>query len=402
MARHVPYPSEVWAKFDMEKLKAETPDGVPPGAITSYNVAYGVSERPNRLLDSLTELKESGITALCSQIPVVRPTREQLLYSHTKEHVDTTLALCGVCEEQEKSEEELQHEIIKQMLRENFVYMNAESVDCALLAAGGVMTAVEAICRPDSEIQSAAAIVRPPGHHAECGCAMGFCLFNNVALAASYGIKDLGLERILIVDWDVHHGNGTQEIFYEDPRVLMFSVHRYDYGIFYPGSYYQAIGKDVPGMPTVVGEGPGEGYTVNLGWDCVTTGHSMGDGDYAEAWERLLMPIANEYGPQLVIIAAGFDSAKGDPEGELSLTPAGYAYLTSRLMSLAGGKVVIALEGGYNVPAVKYCLGASVGTLLGAEAPSRAELGEASPAALQAIEETINAQTPFWESLRPR
>ena len=230
---------------------------------------------------------------------------------------------------------------------------------------------------------------------------MGFCIFSNVALAAAHSVNTIGLKRVLVVDWDVHHGNGTQEIFLDDPRVLVFSAHRYDRGIFYPGSYYQAIGKkEIPGAPSVVGNGDGAGHTINLGWDCVSTGQSMGNADYVAAWDSLLMPIAEEYDPELVIISAGFDSALGDPEGELGLTPEGYAYLTSRLMSLANGRVVMALEGGYNIPAVKYCLAGCTATLLGTPAPGKEEFGRPCETALAAIAEVAAAQRPYWKCLQ--
>jgi histone deacetylase 6 len=164
--------------------------------------------------------------------------------AHTPEHVDATLGLCGVCQEEEGAKAELQTAILKRSMTQNFVYMNETSVDCALLAAGACIAAVDAVCDEQSEIENAVAVVRPPGHHAECGCGMGFCIFSNVALAAAHSVNTIGLKRVLVVDWDVHHGNGTQEIFLDDPRVLVFSAHRYDWGIFYPGSYYQAIGKD--------------------------------------------------------------------------------------------------------------------------------------------------------------
>jgi histone deacetylase 6 len=140
--------------------------------------------------------------------------------------------------------------------------------------------------------------------------------------------------QVLIVDWDVHHGNGTQNMFLKDPRVLYFSAHRYDSGTFYPGPC---------GSPSIVGEGAGAGKNVNVGWN-----HGpMGDADYLAAWRHILMPIATEFNPQLVLVSAGFDAAEGDPLGGQKITPTGYAHLTRALQELAGGRVVVVLEGGY-------------------------------------------------------
>jgi acetoin utilization deacetylase AcuC-like enzyme len=165
---------------------------------------------------------------------------------------------------------------------------------------------------------------------------MGFCLFNNVAIGAQYAIKNFSLERILIVDWDVHHGNGTQNSFYEDPRVLYFSTHRY--GFFYPGT----------GSAKESGKGKGLGFTVNVP---LSTG--AGDAEYGNIFEELLKPIALEYRPQLVLVSAGFDTHYDDPLGGMEVTEKGFARMTQILREIAEataqGKLVITLEGGYDV-----------------------------------------------------
>jgi acetoin utilization deacetylase AcuC-like enzyme len=167
---------------------------------------------------------------------------------------------------------------------------------------------------------------------------MGFCIFNNVAIGARYAIQQFGLQRILIVDWDVHHGNGTQNSFYEDPKVLYFSTHRY--GFFYPGT----------GAATEVGKGKGEGFNVNIPLSA-----GCGDIEYERVFEAILKPIALEYQPQLILVSAGFDTHSDDPLGGMELTEKGFSRLTQVLMELAEataqGKLAITLEGGYDVSA---------------------------------------------------
>jgi acetoin utilization deacetylase AcuC-like enzyme len=202
------------------------------------------------------------------------------------------------------------------------------------LAAGGLLELIKVVMQ--GKLNNGFALVRPPGHHAERDRAMGFCLFNNIAIGAKYALRNFSLQRILIVDWDVHHGNGTQNSFYEDSQVLYFSVHRY--GFFYPGT----------GGATEVGKGKGEGFTVNVP---LSTG--AGDTDYGNIFERFLKPIALEYQPQLILVSAGFDTHYNDPLGGMDVSEKGYARMTQILMEIAGataqGKLVLVLEGGYNV-----------------------------------------------------
>jgi acetoin utilization deacetylase AcuC-like enzyme len=210
----------------------------------------------------------------------------------------------------------------------------AKSYETALLAAGGLLELIKAVM--EGRLNNGFALVRPPGHHAERDRAMGFCLFNNIAIGALYAIKQFSLERVLIVDWDVHHGNGTQNSFYEDPRVLFFSTHRY--GFFYPGT----------GSAKEVGKGKGLGFTVNVP---LSTG--VGDAEYGNIFEKLLKPIALEYRPQLVLVSAGFDTHYDDPLGGMEVTEKGFARMTQILMEIAEAtaqkRLVITLEGGYDV-----------------------------------------------------
>jgi acetoin utilization deacetylase AcuC-like enzyme len=209
----------------------------------------------------------------------------------------------------------------------------AASYDAAMFAAGGLCQAVSMV--HSGELNNAFALVRPPGHHAERAQAKGFCLFNNVAVGARYAQRTFGISRILIVDWDLHHGNGTQHTFEEDPSVLYFSTHQYPY---YPGS----------GAFDEVGRGKGRGFTVNVP---LTIGH--GDGEFLTIFEQILRPIALNYRPELILVSAGFDIYYGDPLGGMNVTPSGFAGLTRTIMEIAdqccSGKVVLTLEGGYHV-----------------------------------------------------
>jgi len=215
--------------------------------------------------------------------------------------------------------------------------VSAASFDTACLAAGGVLAAVDAVMA--GEIDNAFAMVRPPGHHAERSQAMGFCLFNNIAVSAEYLRRRHGLNRILIMDWDVHHGNGTQHSFYSDPGVLFISTHRYP---FYPGT----------GAIDEVGHGEGEGYTVNLPLPA-----GFGDAEYDELFEAVVVPIAEAYAPEFVLISAGFDPHGRDPLGGMAVTEAGFAKMARRLLDVAEHcaqrRCVAVLEGGYDLQAIR-------------------------------------------------
>ena len=206
----------------------------------------------------------------------------------------------------------------------------------AVLAAGGVLTAAEAVMA--GEVHNAFAIVRPPGHHASANRAMGFCFFNNVAIAAAALIENRGLKRVLILDWDVHHGNGTQEIFYSSPQVLYISLHQFP---FYPGT----------GLFEEVGEGAGEGYTVN-----VPMLAGFGDDEYLRIFDDFLMPIGRQFKPEAILISSGFDCHFRDPLGGMRVTEQGFAAMARRMKRLAAescaGRLIVALEGGYDLRAL--------------------------------------------------
>jgi len=228
-------------------------------------------------------------------------------------------------------------------------YVTLRSYDAALRAAGGLLTAVEAVLA--NKVDNAFALVRPPGHHALPNRGMGFCLFNNVAIAARCALQQCSLKRVLIVDFDLHHGNGTQEVFYEDPQVLYFSTHQYPY---YPGT----------GHWTETGRGPGQGYTVN-----VPLPAGIGDTGYQRVFDQVLVPVAQRYKPQLILASAGYDAHWADPLGMMLLSVSGYAELARRLVALASelcdGHLVLTLAGGYNLEAQSLSIAATFSALLG-------------------------------------
>ena len=234
-------------------------------------------------------------------------------------------------------------------------FYNANTERAARFAAGCVTECALRVAR--GQLASAAAVVRPPGHHAECARAMGFCYYNNTAVAARAAIEAGLAKRVLIVDWDVHHGNGIQNILYERDDVMYVSLHRYGEG-FYPGT----------GAAGEMGKGQGAGFTLNVPW----TKKGLRDVDYMAALDLIVLPVAEAFAPDLVIAAAGFDAAAGDPLGGMELTPGGYAAMTRRLMSLAGGKLVLALEGGYNTEVTSKCFAACVAAMLDNQPQPRA------------------------------
>ncbi len=225
-------------------------------------------------------------------------------------------------------------------------YISPGSYNAAILAAGAAVEAVDAVM---SGKRAAFALVRPPGHHALRDSAMGFCLLNNVAVAAQHATRKYGLDRVMIVDWDVHHGNGTQDLFYSRSDVLFFSTHQYP---FYPGT----------GAANETGAGKGEGYTLN-----VPLRAGVGDAGYAQVFNDVLVPLARRYEPQLILISAGYDAHIADPIGGMALTVAGFAEMARIVRELADelseGRVAAVLEGGYNVQALAQSVVATIAML---------------------------------------
>ncbi|HLJ34523.1 MAG TPA: histone deacetylase, partial [Ktedonobacteraceae bacterium] len=245
-------------------------------------------------------------------------------------------------------------------------YVSARSYEAALKAAGAPLTALDALMK--GEIDNAFCLVRPPGHHALPDEAMGFCLFNNVAIAAQYAIEQHGLERVMIIDYDVHHGNGTQDIFYEDPQVLYFSIHQ---SPFYPGT----------GLSDELGEGAGLGTTINVPLPATTGFHI-----YDAVFRQVMAHAADRFDPQLILVSAGFDAHWNDPLGEMNISTAGFAKLNQFIIELAerlcNGRLVMVLEGGYDLDAVAGCVATCVNLLLGDDAAVDG-LGKAPDTAFQ-------------------
>ncbi|OCT89069.1 hypothetical protein XELAEV_18017690mg [Xenopus laevis] len=332
-------------------------------------------EVPERLSSSYKRLQDYDLVKRCIQLPVREATDEEITLVHSHDYLQVVKST------QTMNEKELKE--ISQKYTAVFYHQN--SFRCAKLSLGGTLQLVDAILT--REVQNGMAIVRPPGHHSQRNQGNGFCVFNNVAIAAEYAKKKYKLERILIVDWDVHHGQGIQYIFEEDPSVLYFSWHRYEHKTFWP--YLRESDYDV------IGRGKGTGFNINLPWNKV----GMGNADYIAAFFHVLLPLAFEFNPELVLVSAGYDSAIGDPEGRMCATPECFSHLTNMLMNLAGGKLCAVLEGGYNLRSLAESVCMTVRTLLGDPLPRLT--GEMTPchSALESIQNVRAAHTPYWKCL---
>ena len=290
-------------------------------------------ENSRRLVDAMSYLKETGIKKKLTCLPPRPASLEELEMIHASEYVSY------VKSKAEKGGGWLDPDTV----------MSLKSYEAALYAAGGVLVAVEAVMK--GEVDNAFALVRPPGHHAIQDRAMGFCIFNNVAIAAKFALSKFSLNRVLIADFDVHHGNGTQDAFYADPKVLYFSTHQYP---FYPGT----------GWLDETGTGEGEGTTVNFpmaaGW---------GDEEYLRAFNEVLVPVARRFQPQLILVSAGFDAHWADQLAMMRVTIKGFAQMAIILKELAAelcqGRLVFTLEGGYNLRVVASSIKATFDVLLG-------------------------------------
>jgi len=304
-------------------------------------------ENSQRLVAAISYLKETGIKEKLSCLPARPALLEELEMIHAPEYISY------VKSKAEKGGGWLDPDTI----------MSPKSYEAALYAAGGLMGAVEAVMR--GEVDNAFALVRPPGHHAIRDRAMGFCIFNNMAVAAKFALSKFSLNRILIADFDIHHGNGTQDAFYADPKVLYFSTHQYP---FYPGT----------GWMDETGTGEGEGTTVNFpmtaGW---------GDEEYLRAFNEVLVPVGRRFQPQLILVSAGFDAHWADNLAMMQVSVTGFAQMIMILKELAAelcqGHLVFTLEGGYNLQVVASSTKAVFDVLLG-NSEIDDPLGEASMA----------------------
>lgn len=262
-------------------------------------------------------------------------------------------------------------------------YTSPETYEIARLAAGAAVDAVERVM--SGSHQRALAMLRPPGHHAERDRAMGFCLYNNAAIAAAHA-RTLGAERIAVVDYDVHHGNGTQHIFEHDPAVLYVSTHQYPY---YPGT----------GAVTEIGEGGGTGFTINVPLEAGAV-----DEDYRVAFTEIIVPVLRQFAPNLVIVSAGFDAHERDPLAGMRLTTGAFAAMTMELRGVAeeycDGRLVAVTEGGYDLRALADCLRTTI-AVLAADAPAAATWSQGGPVAPRrgraAVDAARTSLSRYWK-----
>ncbi len=296
---------------------------------------WGHVERRERLEMTMQVLEERGLPDRLVKVEATPVPMEHLLEVHLQQYIDQVKQAAA------KGGGHLDPD----------TYVNDRSYEVALLAAGGMLNLVQAVL--DKQVTNGFALVRPPGHHAMPSRGMGFCIFNNVAVAAKYALKMNRLSRILIVDFDLHHGNSTHEVFYDTSKILYFSTHQYPY---YPGTgHWDSIGR-----------GEGEGFTVN-----VPLPPGVGDEGYEHIFDEILYPLAERYHPELILVSAGFDAHWADPLGMMQLSTAGYVYLTRTLREMAeefcDGHLIFTLEGGYDLEALAYSIAATLQALLGAE-----------------------------------
>lgn len=283
-----------------------------------HETTPGHPERPERLVEIVKQLKAADIYSELSHLKPAPADLDWIKMVHSPRYIERARRSC-----------------LKNVgyLDSLDVPISPKSYEAALVAAGGMLAAVDAVM--DEKVTNVFCAVRPPGHHAREDQAMGFCIFNNIAIGAKYIQKKYGLSKVLIVDWDVHHGNGTQETFYDDPTVLYFSVHQYP---FYPGT----------GSRDEKGSGKGLNYTINFPLPA-----GSGDGIYLDILEQDLRPAAIDFAPDFVLISAGFDAHEHDLLGQMAVTAEGFGRMTEIVVEIARkccrNRLVSTLEGGYHL-----------------------------------------------------
>ncbi len=291
-----------------------------------HNTGLYHPERPDRLKSIIQALHSSNLWQKLQHLNFESANIETVQMVHGDTHINFVRETCLKAQKFDNL----------QLLDSGDTPVCRDSFEIALLAAGGCTAAIDAVMT--GVIKRVFCAVRPPGHHAESNTPMGFCLFNNAAIAANYAKKKYNLKRILILDWDVHHGNGTQEIFYDDDQVFYVSLHQYP---FYPGT----------GAKDEIGIGKGEGYTLN----CPMRAGS-GEEEYLEAFEKYIVPAFNLFQPELFIISAGFDAHRNDPLANINLTEESFRKMTGYIVKYANkfsqGRIISILEGGYDLEAL--------------------------------------------------
>jgi acetoin utilization deacetylase AcuC-like enzyme len=315
-------------------------------------------EKPQRIemaikvLEALGWLTREGLVQIAPRMATV----DELALVHDRDYIQSVKDACReVAEETARGGR-------KTRFFATDTYVSAKSYEVAATAAGATLSAIDAVMQ--GQVDNAYCLIRPPGHHAMTDEAMGFCLFNNVAIGAQYALDQYKLERVMIIDYDVHHGNGTEEIFYADPRVLYFSVHQ---APFYPGT----------GHSEDRGEGAGLGTTVNVPLPAGT-----GYETYEPLFRQFLPQVTDRFNPQLILVSAGYDAHWNDPLGGMELSTAAYARLTEAIIHLAQryceGRLVMVQEGGYSLEAMASCVASSINFMLGDDAAVD-NLGEPPP-----------------------
>ncbi|KAK9395601.1 histone deacetylase 5 [Crotalus adamanteus] len=357
-------------------------------------------EHAGRIQSIWSRLQETGLLSKCERIRGRKATLDEIQAVHSEHH--TLLYGTSPLNRQKLDSKKLLGPLSQKMyavLPCGGIGVDSDTVWNELHSSSAVRMAVGCLLElafkvASGELKNGFAVIRPPGHHAEESTAMGFCFFNSVAIAAKLLQQKLAISKILILDWDIHHGNGTQQAFYSDPSVLYISLHRYDNGNFFPGS----------GAPEEVGNGMGVGYNVNIAW----TGGvdpSIGDVEYLTAFRTVVMPIAHEFSPDMVLVSAGFDAVEGhlSPLGGYSVTAKCFGHLTKQLMKLADGRVILALEGGHDLTAICDASEVCVSALLGLELEQldQALLQQKPNAnAIATLENVIEIQSKHWNSVK--
>ncbi|MGD2295670.1 MAG: histone deacetylase [Candidatus Aminicenantes bacterium] len=328
-----------------------------------HNMGAFHVENPKRL-EVIYDMIDKEISFPLENIPPRQAEDKEVLWIHTSSYLERIKDTAGK----------------NRVVLDPDTSTSARSYEVALLAVGGLLESAEAV--QNGKIQNGFALVRPPGHHAEAQQAMGFCLFNNVAVAAEYLLKKHGLKRLLIADWDLHHGNGTQHSFYSRDDVLYFSTHQFPH---YPGT----------GHWSEVGEGRGEGFTVNIPLYA-----GKGDSDYRAVFQNLLSPIAAEYKPDFILVSAGFDIYQDDPLGGMNVSSTGFGALTRDLMDLAethcDNRILFTLEGGYDLQGLRDGVKQVLLQMSGNAADPDIE-AKSSPALEKDIQPVFETQRKFWK-----
>ncbi|KAL7982708.1 hypothetical protein Chor_010306, partial [Crotalus horridus] len=332
-------------------------------------------EVPERLSSCYGRLQHYNLIERCISVSAREGTESEIMLIHSMDYVEIV-----------KSTEKMEEEALQKVSAEyDAVYFHPTTYRCAKLAVGATLQLVDAVM--SGKTRNGLALVRPPGHHSQRSAANGFCIFNNVAIAAKYAQRKYSLQRILIVDWDVHHGQGIQYAFDDDPSILYFSWHRFEHQKFWP--WLSESNYDE------VGQGKGRGFTINVPWNQV----GMGNSDYLAAFLHVLLPIAFEFDPELVLVSAGYDSGIGDPEGQMKATPECFSHLTHFLMNLAKGKLCAVLEGGYHLRSLSESVCMTLKALFGDPLPPLS--GEMMPclSARESIQNVRAAHKPYWKCL---